>query len=182
MAFIIEHKSTRSVHSHSLPLNHILRCATYSTLWSTSILSSAMFPIKAKLIIEENGNDVTFPTFDYSVEAFPNEKCNTDVLGVQGPKYDFQFRVGIMTCCDSISTISSPMNYDFAIISNTNEQLSDFLTRPSESNNLLLLFTPPPNNGSIYMCLIQRRFVGWMHSEYYDLYLQFGGFGLRVNL
>lgn len=82
MAFIIEHKSTRSVHSHSLPINHILRCATYSTLWSTSILSSAMFPIKAKLIIEENGNDVTFPTFDYSVEAFPNEKCNTDVLDV----------------------------------------------------------------------------------------------------
>ena len=41
-----------------------------------------MFPIKAKLIIEENGNDVTFPTFDYSVEAFPNEKCNTDVLDV----------------------------------------------------------------------------------------------------
>lgn len=67
------------------------------------------------------------------------------------------------------------MNYDLAVISNTNEQLSDFLARPSESNNLLLLFTPPPNNGSIYMCLIQRRYVGWMHSEYFDLYLQFGG-------
>lgn len=68
------------------------------------------------------------------------------------------------------------MDYDFAIISNTNKQLGDFLARPSENSNLLLLLTPPPNNGSIYMCLIQRRYVGWMRSEYFDLYLQFGGY------
>ena len=96
MAFIIEHKSTRSVYSHSLPLNHIPRWATYSTLWSTSILSSAMFPIKAKLINEENGNDATFPTIRFCEWVISIYKCNTGSLNAQGQKYDFQFRVGIM--------------------------------------------------------------------------------------
>ena len=79
------------------------------------------------------------------------------------------------------------MNYDFAVISSHSAELDDFLANPTERRNLLLLFTPPPNNESIYMCLIRRRYEGWKRSQFYDLYLQFGGFPIfllimnRVN-
>ena len=78
MAFIIEHKRTRSVHSHSLPLNQVTLCATYSTLWSTSIRSSAMFPIKAKLENEDHGKGPLFATASFTQKAFAQTRVTSD--------------------------------------------------------------------------------------------------------
>lgn len=79
------------------------------------------------------------------------------------------------------------MNYDFAVISNVSKELHDFLSNPTQEKNITLLFHPPPDNQTIYMCLIKRRYEGFLKSEYFDLYLQLGGFLLlfpfrsRVN-
>lgn len=67
------------------------------------------------------------------------------------------------------------MNYDFAVISNISKELHDFMSNPTQEKNITLLFTPPPDNQTVYMCLIKRRFKGFLKSEYFDLYLQLGG-------
>ena len=71
------------------------------------------------------------------------------------------------------------MNYDFALISNVNKDLQEFLENPTEEKNITLLFNPPPDNQSVYMCLVQRRYEGWLKSEYIDLYLQLGGYRME---
>ena len=75
--------------------------------------------------------------------------------------------------------ITLSMNYDFALISNVNKDLQEFLENPTEEKNITLLFNPPPDNQSVYMCLVQRRYEGWLKSEYIDLYLQLGGYRME---
>ena len=74
-----------------------------------------------------------------------------------------------------ISDIQSVMDYDFASISTVDKDLKEFLESPTQEKNLALLFQPVPANHTVYMCLIQRRYEGWLKSEYFDLYLQLGG-------
>ena len=68
------------------------------------------------------------------------------------------------------------MNYDFAVMTTVDRDLHAFLENPTEDKNVTLLFSSPPENQSVYMCLIKRRFEGFLKTEYYDLYLQVGGF------
>ena len=74
----------------------------------------------------------------------------------------------------SCLSIQSVMDYDFASISTVDKDLKEFLESPTQEKNLALLFQPVPANHTVYMCLIQRRYEGWLKSEYFDLYLQLG--------
>ena len=79
------------------------------------------------------------------------------------------------------------MNYDFALMTSVSRDLHAFLENPTEQKSIALLFVPPPDNESVCMCLIKRRYEGWLKTEYFDLYLQMGGYVLdafvmrRVN-
>ena len=74
------------------------------------------------------------------------------------------------------------MNYDFAVMTTVDRDLHAFLENPTEDKNVTLLFSSPPENQSVYMCLIKRRFEGFLKTEYYDLYLQVGGFVSLLSL
>ena len=49
--------------------------------------------------------------------------------------------------------ITLSMNYDFALISNVNKDLQEFLENPTEEKNITLLFNPPPDNQSV-ICVL----------------------------
>ena len=68
------------------------------------------------------------------------------------------------------------MNYDFAVMTTVNGDFHAFLENPTEDKNVTLIFSSPPDNQSVYMCLIKRRYEGFLKTEYYDLYIQMGGF------
>ena len=74
------------------------------------------------------------------------------------------------------------MDYNFASISTVDKDLKEFLESPTQEKNLALLFQPVPANHTVYMCLIQRRYEGWLKSEYFDLYLQLGGWENRWDV
>ena len=67
------------------------------------------------------------------------------------------------------------MDYEYASISTVDKDLKEFLESPTQEKNLDILFQPVPANRTVYMCLILRRYEGWLKSEYFDLYLQLGG-------
>ena len=64
---------------------------------------------------------------------------------------------------------------EFASRATGDKDLKEFLESASQEKYLALLFQPVPANHTVYMCLIQRRYEGWLKSEYFDLYLQLGG-------
>ena len=82
--------------------------------------------------------------------------------------------VGHEHLTSSCLSIKFVMDYDFASISTVDKDLKEFLESPTQEKNLALLFQPVPANHTVYMCLIQRRYEGWLKSEYFDLYLQLG--------